>query len=44
MVDVDEFYHVDPEGITDINEFGKIKPALARFVVEKEGFGFPEAS
>ncbi|MCE4061816.1 hypothetical protein LXM60_16575 [Pandoraea sputorum] len=40
LVQVDEFDHVDPHGICDINEFGQIEPVLARFVSENECLRF----
>lgn len=43
LVEVDEFDHVDPKGVRDIHEFGKIKPVLAGFVVENECFRFAKS-
>lgn len=43
LVKVDEFDHIDPKGVSDINELGEIKPALARFVVENERLRFAKS-
>ncbi len=43
MVEIDEFDHVDPNGICDIHKFGKVKPALAGFVVENEDLRFAKS-
>lgn len=43
LVDVHQFNHIDPKGIGDINEFGKVETVLAGLVVGDERFGFAKA-
>lgn len=43
LVEIDEFDHVDPDGISDIHKFGKIQPVLGGLVVENECFRFAKS-
>ena len=42
LVQVNQFEHIDPKGVGNINEFGKVETVLTGFVVEDERLGLAE--
>ena len=44
LVSVEDFYHVDPKGVRDINEFGEVETVLAGFIGNDERFRPLEAN